>query len=107
MGGGGGGVFAVGGVGGEGPGGAGGWGGVYVCHLFSLMMACGVVGLLAVAELVRKTPGEPGAMWGRFRKRDVMRLIVTGVAMAPWVLLALVFRPKVGVYPEVEYSLKD
>jgi hypothetical protein len=82
-------------------------GGVYVCHLFSLMMACGVVGLLSVAALVRKIPGEPGAMWLRFRKADVMRLVVTGVAMAPWVLLALVFRPKVGVYPEVEYSLKD
>jgi hypothetical protein len=72
---------------------------LYTCHLFSLMMACGVLGILAASE------------WGIDRKRRrrpsgpaATRLLVTGIALLPGFILAVIFRPssKDAPLPQVE-----
>jgi hypothetical protein len=72
---------------------------LYTCHLFSLMMACGVLAALAGWEWgvdVWKTrrPFGPAAK----------RALVTGAALLPAFVLALVFRPssKDAPLPDVE-----
>jgi hypothetical protein len=72
---------------------------VYACHLFSLLMACGVLGAVAGWEWVVE--------WRRSRRafgRAAARLLWTMGALAPGMILALVFRPSAdpGALPAVE-----
>jgi hypothetical protein len=59
---------------------------LYTCHLFSLVMACGVIGLLcgwfSIPEL-RSRAFRPAAR----------RAIVTGLALLPVVVMAVLFKP--------------
>ena len=76
---------------------------LYCSHLMSLVMACGVVGLLTLWFSIRdyRTADET------LRRRAVLRLVVTSLAMLPWLVLSLKFRPAAGQYPSVDWSLKD
>jgi hypothetical protein len=59
---------------------------LYTCHLFSLAMACGVIGLLcawvSIPEIRRRSYGAAAR-----------RVIVTGVALLPVVVMAAVYKP--------------
>lgn len=54
---------------------------LYTCHLFSLMMACGVIGLLAVIDALRT------------QHSGLRTLILPALALLPGFVLAVVFRP--------------
>lgn len=72
---------------------------LYTCHLFSLMMACGTVALLA------------GWLWlsqwwqgGGIRGAGLRRLAITAAAMAPVTMMALLYKP---VTRGFEYKADD
>lgn len=81
---------------------------LYGSHLFSLMMACGVLGLMTVWfsgwELRTKSTGEERRVIVR---RAVVRAAITFCALLPWVVLSLRYRPAAGQYPAVDWSLKE
>ena len=66
---------------------------LYVCHLFSLMMACGVIGMMAgwfVVVAWRK--GDKAAV-----RSQIRMALITGAALLPAVLPAAIFRPSTHV----------
>jgi hypothetical protein len=74
---------------------------LYASHLFSLLMACAVLGVLTVwfsgRELLKK-PTE---------RRAIVRGMITFLALLPWVVLSLRYRPVAGQYDAVDWSLKE
>lgn len=65
---------------------------LYACHLFSLLMACGVLAALAGWWWLREW-----ARSGRPTGPALRRLVVTGAALLPSVAMALAFRPSARV----------
>jgi hypothetical protein len=59
---------------------------LYVCHLFSLMMAVGVLGVLCVW------------FWVKAGRAGVRRVVVTGLAFLPVMVMAVLFRPSTGKF---------
>jgi hypothetical protein len=76
---------------------------LYCSHLMSLVMACGVVGLMTLWFSVRDYRTGEEAL----RRRAVRRLVISAVAMLPWIALSLKYRPAAGTYPAVDWSLKE
>jgi len=76
---------------------------LYSCHLFSLLMACGVIGGMTGWFAIRDYRGGDAAT----RRRVVVRAAITFAALLPGVLLSLRYRPGTGQYPAVDWSLKD
>jgi hypothetical protein len=76
---------------------------LYCSHLMSLVMACGVVGLMTLWFSTRdyRTGDET------LKRRAVRRLVISAVALLPWMALSLKFRPAAGQYPAVDWSPKD
>jgi len=74
---------------------------LYACHLFSLMMACGVIGLLSV--------WFSGRQWKSEMRPAIMRVVVTLLAVLPVLVLALIFKPSAGKFvgPAEKWSPKD
>jgi hypothetical protein len=81
---------------------------LYGSHLFSLMMACGVLGLMTLwfsaRELRTKATGEERKLIVR---RAIIGAAITFLALLPWVVLSLRYRPAAGQYPPVDWSLKE
>ncbi len=59
---------------------------LYACHLFSLMMACGVLGVLCIW------------FWAQEGRAGVRRMVVTGLALLPVVVMSVLFRPSTEKY---------
>ena len=54
---------------------------LYACHLFSLMMACGVLGVLCIC------------FWLKEGRAGIRPVAVTGLAFLPVVVMSVLFRP--------------
>jgi hypothetical protein len=76
---------------------------LYASHLMSLVMACGVVGLLTAWFSGKEYLGADRSLRGR----AVKRAVITALALLPWLVLSLRYRPAAGQYPAVDWSLKD
>jgi hypothetical protein len=75
---------------------------LYSCHLFSLMMACGVMGILAVWFGARE--------YKKNVRLVLRRAVVTLLAMLPALVLAVLFRPSAAKFQgnaADEWSPKD
>ncbi len=64
---------------------------LYSCHLFSLVMACAVIGLMACAFVIAAWR-DPAARGNRIRQS-----LIAAAALLPMVILAVIFRPSTQV----------
>jgi hypothetical protein len=81
---------------------------LYASHLFSLLVACAVLGVLTVWFSGRELIGKPTEQARRaLRWRAIARAVVTFLALLPWVVLSLRYRPAAGQYDAVDWSLKE
>ncbi|MDB5323199.1 MAG: hypothetical protein JWN40_4830 [Phycisphaerales bacterium] len=76
---------------------------LYASHLFSLLMACGVLGVMTAWFSGRELMEKPAVN----RRRAVRRAVITMLALLPGVILSLRYRPAAGQYPPVDWSLKE
>ena len=73
---------------------------LYACHLFSLMMACAVLGLL--------TAWISGKQWRQQRRPALMRTMATLLALLPALILSVLYRPSAGQFQgSATWSPKD
>jgi hypothetical protein len=80
---------------------------LYSCHLFSLMMACGVIGVLTAWFGWREIRPQSPDLAPDYKKA-LNRAIITVVAILPSFALALTFRPATPPPGEpIEQSIRD